>query len=255
MVYMPEEIIVTGHKGFIGSHVYRHLMNKGYHCYGIDIKSGKDIRTCSLPSCDVIIHLAALAGVRKSRECPDDYWDINVEGSRRIFEHGKKWGARVLYASSSSAKQWHTSPYAATKKAMEAIAPEKSLGMRFHTVYGIDSRPDMMYRKLLDNTAEYYTDHTRDFTSVKDVVSAIDILLNNNLSGVVDIGTGQPTKVEDLVSAAGRDLPLKEVTGEQESSKADTWVMESLGWKPQHNVLDDMKKDIGRAQTEQWWLE
>lgn len=246
-MYMPEEILVTGHKGFIGSHVFRHLMNKGYQCYGADIKSGKDIRTCSLPSCDIIIHLAGLAGVRKSKDNPDEYWSVNVDGSKKVFEHAQKWGAKVLYASSSSAKQWPTSPYATTKRAMEAIAPDNTIGMRFHTVYGLDSRPDMMYRMLIDNTAKYMTRHTRDFTHINDVVSAIDLLINNYdsiESRVVDIGTGNPVAVPDLVKAADIVLPFKEVDGEQEHSKADNSLIRSLGWSPKHNVLDEIKNDI-----------
>jgi UDP-glucuronate 4-epimerase len=239
--------LITGHMGFIGRNLFQHLKEGGYDCVGIDIKDGKDILKCSLPSCDAVIHLAALAGVRKSRENPDEYWKVNVEGSKRIFEHAQKWHAKVLYASSSSAKQWYTSPYAATKKAVEALAPEGSIGMRFHTVYGLHSRPDMMYQMLINNTAKYYTNHSRDFTSIHDLVRAIELLLNkcdDIDEKYIDIGTGHPTKVEDLVKAAGRELPLKDVTGEQESSKADTTIMNSLGWYPHNDVLDDIKYDI-----------
>lgn len=240
-------VLVTGHQGFIGRNLITHLREEGYTCVGVDIKDGKDILKCSLPSCDAVVHLAGLAGVRQSRDNPDEYWRVNVEGSKRIFDHALKWHAKILYASSSSVKHWYTSPYAATKKAVEAIAPEGSIGMRFHTVYGIDSRPDMMYRMLIDDTAKYYTNHTRDFTSINDVVCAIELLLSKYSdvdAPYVDIGTGQPTKVEDLVKAAGRDLPLKAVTGEQETSKADTTIMNSLGWYPSNDVLDDMKYDI-----------
>jgi UDP-glucuronate 4-epimerase len=240
-------ILITGHMGFIGRNLFQHLKEEGYDCVGIDIKDGKDILKCSLPSCDAVIHLAALAGVRKSRDNPDEYWRVNVDGSKRIFEHAQKWHAKVLYASSSSVKQWHTSPYAATKKAVEALAPEHSIGMRFHTVYGLHSRPDMMYQMLINNTANYYTNHSRDFTSIHDLVRAIELLLNKYDDideKYIDIGTGHPTKVEDLVKAAGRELPLKDVTGEQESSKADTTIMNSLGWYPHNDVLDDIKYDI-----------
>lgn len=239
-------VIVTGHLGFIGRNVYRHLMNEGFTCQGFDIKNGKDIRNCSLPSCDLIVHLAGLAGVRKSHESPEEYWSVNVDGSRRIFEHAQKWNAKVIYASSSSAKQWWTSPYATTKKAVEAIAPEGSVGLRFHTVYGHNSRPDMMYRKLIDDTATYCTRHTRDFTHVNDVVSAIVTAYNNyeDMPPVIDVGSGNPVAVGDLAAAAGRTLPYKEVTGEQESSLADISVLKQLGWQPRYNVLDEIKNDL-----------
>lgn len=238
------EVIITGHKGFIGQCVFNHFVNLGYTCRGYDIKEDNDIRTCSMSSCDLVIHLAALAGVRRSHEMPQEYWSVNVDGSKRVFDHAMKWGAKIMYASSSSSKQWWTSPYAATKKAMEAIAPEGSIGMRFHTVYGYWSRPDMMYRKLLDDRAEYVTEHTRDFTHVNDVVSAIDALYNSNFSGIVDVGTGKQVKVTDVAIAARRCLPVKQVTGEQEFSEADTTILKSLGWSPKHHVLDEMNNDI-----------
>lgn len=237
------KILITGHQGFIGRHVFQHF-SKHHECVGIDIKSGDDILTCSLPRCDVIIHLAALAGVRKSRDIPDQYWRVNVEGSQRIFKHGTDTGAKVLYASSSSVKQWDLSPYATTKKVVECLAPPKSLGMRFHTVYGPDSRPDMMYDMLINNTATYVTDHTRDFTHVRDVVTAIDLLLSHGVCGIVDIGSDNPVSVRSVARAAGRYLPTKQVSGEQTTSRADISFLRSLGWQPTGNVLNDIRNDI-----------
>jgi len=238
-----QTILITGHKGFIGSHLFKYL-SENYNCIGLDIKDGQDIRSCDLPNCNIIIHLAGLAGVRHSFNKPDLYWDVNVNGSKRIFEHANKINAKVLYASSSTAKNPETSPYAQTKRALELISPKNSIGMRFHTVYGIDSRPDMMYRKLLENTAEYITTHTRDFTSIKDLIVAVEILLLSDYTGIVDIGTGEQVQVSQLAAAIGRNLPYKSVTGEQVSSKADTRVLKSLGWSPKYVVLDEIKNDL-----------
>jgi nucleoside-diphosphate-sugar epimerase len=236
-------ILITGHEGFIGRHVFKHF-SKQHECIGLDIKSGGDILTSPLPGCDAIIHLAALAGVRKSRENPDMYWRVNVEGSYRVFAHASSLGIKVLYASSSSVKQWMLSPYATTKKVVELIAPPKSLGMRFHTVYGKDSRPDMMYDMLLNNTATYVTDHTRDFTHVDDVVSAIDLLFRVGVCGIVDIGSDNPVSVRALARSAGRYLPTKQVSGEQTSSHADISLLRSLGWQPTRDVLVDIRNDL-----------
>lgn len=238
-----KNILITGHKGFIGRHLIRHLSYK-YLCTGIDITIGDDIRNCYLPKCDAIIHLAGKAGVRASFEQPELYHDINVNGSKRIFDHAEKLGVKVLYASSSTAKNSTLSPYAQTKKDMELIAPENSIGMRFHTVYGSDSRPDMFYRMLLDNTAQYITTHTRDFTSIKDLILAVEILLLSDYTGVLDIGTGEQVQVSELADAIGKKLPYKKVTGEQISSKADISVLKSLGWSPKCNVLDELKNDF-----------
>lgn len=238
-----DTLLITGHKGFIGRHLFRHLSEK-YNCIGIDIIDGDDIRTCNLPRCDAIIHLAGKAGVRASFKDPDYYWDVNVNGSKRIFDHAKEIGVKVLYASSSTAKNPLISPYAQTKREVELIAPENSIGMRFHTVYGFDSRPDMFYRMLLDGTAEYITTHTRDFTCVKDLVTAVEILLLSDYTGIVDIGTGEQTQVSELARVAERRLPYKVVVGEQESSRADTRLLKSLGWSPKYNVLDELKNDL-----------
>lgn len=237
------KILITGHQGFIGRHLFQHL-SQTHTCIGLDVKSGDDILTCTLPPSDIIVHLAALAGVRKSRSEPDRYWDVNVNGSRRIFEHAERIGARVLYASSSSVKQWHLSPYATTKRVVELFAPPKSLGMRFHTVYGPDSRPDMMYDMLLKGTAQYITDHTRDFTHVRDVVSAIELLIHRGVCGIVDIGSDRPIAVRDLALAAGRNLPLKQVEGEQTTSHADISLLRSFGWSPSGDVLLDIRNDL-----------
>ena len=236
-------ILITGHEGFIGKHVFKHFSAID-QCIGLDVKSGNDINICTLPECDTIIHLAGLAGVRQSKYMPDLYWQHNVEASRRIFQHAEAIGARVLYASSSSVVGWYNNPYATTKKVVEMMSPPKSLGMRFHTVYGRDSRPDMMYRMLLDDTATYITNHTRDFTHVDDVVSAIDVLYNTKMCGVVDIGTGSPVSVEAVAQAAGRMLPVMRVEGEADTTCANTNIIRSLGWKPTKHVLDQMRFDI-----------
>lgn len=237
------KFLITGHEGFIGRHVFNHF-SKHHDCVGLDIKSGNDILNCPLPECDVVIHLAGLAGVRQSVNEPDRYWQNNVIGSQRIFDHANMIGARVMYASSSSVKQWHNNPYATTKKIVEYIAPPKSLGMRFHTVYGKDSRPDMMYQMLLQNRATYITNHMRDFTHVDDVVSAIDLLYTNGVCGVVDVGEGNPVSVIHLSQSAGRALPLMTVTGEAQITCADPSLLKSLGWVPTKHVLEQIKNDL-----------
>jgi UDP-glucuronate 4-epimerase len=235
--------LITGHEGFIGRHVFEYYSSK-YDCVGLDIKSGNDITECVLPECDVIIHLAGLPGVRRSKEFPEDYWHANVIGSQRVFEHAERIGARLLYASSSSVKGWYNNPYATTKKVVEMIAPPRSLGMRFHTVYGRDSRPDMMYDMLIGHRARYITNHMRDFTHVDDVVTAIDVLYNNGVCGIVDIGSNNPVSVIELSQAAGQSLPIMQVGGEAHITCANTTLLTSLGWKPTKHVLTEMRNDI-----------
>lgn len=239
------KILITGHMGFIGRHLFRRLSGE-HEVVGIDIKNGQDIRTCALPDVDIVIHLAARPGVRDSVKYPEMYWAENVDNSKRIFDYYNQSNARILYASSSSAKRWWLNPYATTKKVVEQIAPPTSLGMRFHTVYGFDSRPDMLYDKILNKNVMYCTKHVRDFTHVDDIVEGICVLLDSTLTGVVDIGTGQPVAVKSLFKAANIPVRMLEVEHEAEETCADPIELFDLGWRPAKNVIEELNNDIVR---------
>lgn len=192
-----------------------------------------------------VLHLAALAGVRKSWDNPEEYWDVNVNGSKKVFDECKRLNIRCVYASSSSIYEWWKNPYAGSKKAMEALAPEYSVGMRFHTVYGPDSRPDMFYDMMLNNKVEYKTNHHRDWTHVYDLCEAIRIILTDTrISGKVDIGSSNPVYVPDVLDAFGyREIPFKEVEGERYITHADTKWLLDLGWTPKYNIIDEVKNE------------
>jgi nucleoside-diphosphate-sugar epimerase len=226
-------ILITGHQGFIGSNLLTHLVDKNYVVTGLDLKSGNDILTCDLPECDLVIHLAGVGGVRESLADPAKYWRNNVEGTRRILEHYKN--QRVLVASSSSQYEPHLNPYAASKHVIESIPHNNAVFMRFHTVYGPAPRPGMFFDKLINCKLEYVTEHSRDFVHVDDVCSAIEILLNCNFTGPIDIGTGQSTKILDICP----NLPIKKNTiGERISTCANISTIMSLGWSPKHNIFN-----------------
>ena len=119
------------------------------------------------------------------------------------------------------------------------MAPPNSVGMRFQTVYGENSRPDMLYRMLEDKTAKYITNHRRDWIHVKDVVRAICYLIPSTYTGTVDIGTGETVSVKELAEKFGQgDLPVKtETPGERDITCADTTTMRELGWFPTIKIL------------------
>lgn len=235
-------VLITGHEGFIGRNAMRVLSNNHTVIpFEGDIRAWKVTETYGDP--DIVLHLAALAGVRKSWNDPDGYWETNVTASKRIFEWADSRRLKVIYASSSSVYEWWKNPYATSKKAMEEIAPPGSTGMRFHTVYGPDSRPDMFYDMMLNNKIEYKTNHLRDWTHVEDVCSAIEILLTNqNYSGIVDIGSNDPVSVSAVLEAFEyRDVPFKEVVGEREVTHANIDEMRQLGWQPKFNILEEAR--------------
>ena len=170
------KILVTGHKGFIGSHVYEYFKNEfgdEFEVDGIDFPDDiGDFKTDTIYDC--VIHLAAFAALRDSIENPDKFWENNVVKSQPIFDYCRKNNTRLLYASSAGAYGWWMNPYAITKKVNEIQAPPNSVGMRFFNVWAEkDSRSDMLYRMLQEDTAKYITRHERDYIHVKDVVRAI----------------------------------------------------------------------------------
>ena len=122
------------------------------------------------------------------------------------------------------------------------MAPPNSVGMRFFNVWAEnDSRPDMLYRMLQEDTAKYITRHERDYIHVKDVARAICYLIPSTFTGHLDVGTGESIAVLDLAKKMGRDLPIKEDTpGEPDSLCADTTALYELGWFPTVNIMDTL---------------
>lgn len=227
-------ILLTGHKGFVGSRL-QEVLEKDHVVYGIDLVDGKDINTCSLDyEVDLVIHLAGKSGVRQSLKTPSAYWYNNVEATKRIFEVFKN--TRIIYASSSSAYEPHLNPYAATKLLLEYIGAghPSSLGVRLHTVYSDTPRKDMFFDKLLNGGLEYATKHYRDFIHLEDVCSAFVYLVDNpSLTGVVDIGTGRSVYIPSIVP----NLKIREYTPHERTvTQADTKILTSLGFKPKYTV-------------------
>jgi len=244
---MDKMVLVTGGEGFIGSNLVAKLLDRGYQVE----KYVGDIRNFQprgyYPKFDFVIHLAALAGVRQSHQMPDEYWDVNVTASKKIFDYFSDCGkTKILYASSSSIYQWWKSPYSMTKKAMEEIAPENSIGLRFFTVFGPNSRGDMFFDMLLKDRIKYVTDHQRDWTHVDDVTDGIILLMEKgeDITGCVDVGCGSPCSVEEVAEKYGKGpYPIKDVEGEATYTCANACVLESLGWKPKHHILTENIED------------
>tara|TARA_B100000780_G_scaffold32100_1_gene20280 strand:+ start:4179 stop:5186 length:1008 start_codon:yes stop_codon:yes gene_type:complete len=232
-------ILVTGSAGFIGSQLClklldrgetvlgidnlndyynvelkkrrldRHLNHQDYIHYDIDIASKEDLEEIfATNKIDVVVNLAAQAGVRYSIENPDVYIQSNIVGFMNILEcsrHNKI--SNLVYASSSSVYGANlTMPfsvhdnvdhplslYAATKKSNELMAHTYSnlfnlstTGLRFFTVYGPWGRPDMALFKFTkaimngDKIDVYnYGNHQRDFTYIEDIVEGLVKVVDN----------------------------------------------------------------------------
>lgn len=236
-------IMLTGHKGFIGSRLLQRLTKK-YSVVGFDLKDSQDLYDCPLnENFDLIIHLAGKSGVRESINDPASYWRNNVEVSKRLF--ARYPNTRILYASSSSAYEPDLNPYAASKYCVEEAAERyvNTLGMRFHTVYSSLPRQGMFLQKLIDNELEYTTTHYRDFIHLEDLCDAIDLCIKSKYTGTIDIGTGHPFKISDFAP----DVPIRLNTPyERQWTCANMEKIKSLGFKPKYSVenyLTSLNKD------------
>lgn len=205
-----------------------------------DIRSQADLdRAWALGPFDVIVHLAAKAGVRPSIEIPLEYNDVNTNGTIRILEQCRVKGPhRIVFASSSSVYgdgasrplsedmrcDEPVSPYAASKRACElychAWASLHGLhitALRFFTVYGPGQRPEMAIHKfarLMDRGQEVPMfgdgNSSRDYTFIEDVVDGI-LLAEGALKGyqLYNLGGGRPVPLRTLIDTIGREMGIE----------------------------------------------
>lgn len=237
-------ILLTGSDGYIGSHLKPYLESKGFVVDGYvgDILDFDIDPDAPLP--DMVIHLAALTGVRRSLEDPDEYFKVNVRGTREVFHTCAAYNIPVLFASSSNAKEV-TNPYAETKWINECDRIPNSVGFRPHTVY--PGRPDMLFQSLLRGDVKYVNGaHYRDFTHIDDLCSALFTIIQNYgklKGGVIDIGTGNPVSVVKVARALGfdGDVVYKETPNERVMTSANIEELTALGWKPERDIFDEIR--------------
>ena len=292
-------IFITGTAGFIGFHLARRLLAQGHLVDGFDgmttyydVSLKEARRGLLLPSNayrdtigmledfkslsqavaqaapDVIIHLAAQAGVRYSLENPRAYIDANLVGVFNVMELARLHKPKhFLMASTSSV--YGASPsvpfyekdrtdhpltlYAATKKAAEAMAHSYShlwsiptTMFRFFTVYGPWGRPDMAPLKFVkaienDQTIDIYNhgDMSRDFTYIDDLVEAIVRLIDCNPSQDKADDSVSPVAPFRIVNI-GRGAPVRLL------DFIDT-VERAIGKKARRNYLDMQAGDVPRT--------
>ena len=237
-------ILLTGHKGFIGSNLLVFLQSQGHQVSTLDKSLGFDILNCDFPhNVELVIHLAGLSGVRDSLTRPTEYWKTNVIGTQRLFEFYRD--KRIVYASSSTAHEPWKNPYAMSKYSMEQLEHKDSLGLRFTTVYGVDARENMLIPLILKNKVHYLNvNHVRDFIHVDDVISAINTVMSTNLRGVVDVGTGVGHKLVDIADYFKFDY-LKMIGDETErlNNTANASILNKFGWKSKINLYQFIEEN------------
>jgi len=243
------KFVVTGGAGFIGNNIVKLLIKQGHNVdiidnlhtgkkenlkeiidkinfYQINIKNKKDLEKI-IKNCDGIFHEAALTAVPESFEKPKEYHDVNVIGTRNIFEIAQKENIRVVYASSSSiygdvknipikenTEKKPINPYGQTKLDDEFLAEKFSknnlsvIGLRYFNVYGIGQTGSYagVITKFLENIKNQKSfvingdgSQIRDFIHVKDIAYANVIAMENKIrNGFFNIGTGIQTSINDL---------------------------------------------------------
>ncbi len=200
-----ETVLITGDKGFIGSHLSK-VISHDYNVIGWDLRDDYDIFDSQLEAqirgVDAVIHLAALTNVNSSFKTPGKFFKVNVLGSARVAELCCKYRKKLIYPSSAAIYHPELSPYAMTKKLAEDIVWGVRdiipiVVLRLYNVFGNDMDPDtgsLMYNFLTSKKLVIFGDgeQTRDFIHIKDVVGVMtDAVKKKWDNHVVDIGTGE----------------------------------------------------------------
>jgi UDP-glucuronate 4-epimerase len=267
---MSMRVLVTGGAGFIAYHLSSALIKKGWQVslldnfndfydpelkrknvqdlkalgcgpvYAVDILDREGLRKVfEIARPEIIVHLAAWAGVRPSLEKPELYSSVNITGTVNMLELAKEFSTGCfIFGSSSSVYGGSTkvpfteddpvdkpvSPYAATKRAGELLCHTFAYNysmhitcLRFFTVYGPRQRPEMAIHKFARLICEGKEipifgdgDSRRDYTYVEDIVSGILTAIEKNPSfEIFNLGESQTISLLELVEHIEKSLGIK----------------------------------------------
>jgi UDP-glucose 4-epimerase len=295
--------VITGGAGFIGSNIAKLLVKNSHDViiidnlhtsdmsrlkeiedsiefHNIDIRNKSDIKSV-IKNVNGIFHEAALTIVSESFKKTEEYFDVNVNGTKNIFEIAKKLETKVVFASSSSVygdvnsipineknSRNPINPYGETKVKKENLASKfwkdnsKVVGLRYFNVYGKGQTGS--YAGVITQFLRCINEKTsllihgngnqiRDFISVEDIAKAnLTVMQSNVNEGFFNVGTSIPTSIFDLanimIKISKLDLKLifdKEQPGDIGKSLADTLLfIKKTGWKYEINLNDGLKKLI-----------
>lgn len=266
-----DSILITGGAGFIGSsladrlidrgfrvivvdnfndyydpsikecNISSHIGNNNYKLYRADIEDISSLQEIfSTTKIDIVVHLAARAGVRPSLLDPLAYMKTNVLGTVNILECMKTFGVKKMVFASSSSVYGNCdselfsenlkvtepiSPYAASKSACEQIIYTythlydiKAVCLRFFTVYGPRQRPDLAISKftrliMQNKPLELYGDGStvRDYTYIEDIVDGVysAIKYDKTPYEIINLGGGEPVSLINMVKTLEKALGLQ----------------------------------------------
>jgi len=310
-----KNILVTGGAGFIGSHlverllaekvwrvsvvddfndfyapelkranIRQHLTNENYQLFEANISDAEFLRGIFEENeFDVIVHLAARAGVRPSLLQPKLYAETNVNGTLNLLELARQFSVKQFIFGSSSSVYGNNkkipfseddkifqpiSPYAATKAAGELLCHTyshlydiRTVCLRFFTVYGARQRPDLAIRKFSqlisdDKPIQVFGDGTtrRDYTFIDDIIQGVRAAIDYDRSmyEVINLGESQTVELRQLIALLEENLGKKAVIDRQPIQPGDvpqtfadiTKAGELLNYNPQTKIDEGIKKFI-----------
>ncbi len=310
---MKKRILITGGAGFIGSHLAEHLNAEGasqisivddlndfyspaikranlaalgadVHFFEADIRDAEGLkRIFAERTFDVIVHLAARAGVRPSLSQPQLYAETNVIGTLNLLELAREHEVpQFVFGSSSSVYGINSkvpfaeddkivqpiSPYAATKAAGELLCHTyshlygfRTVCLRFFTVYGPRQRPDLaIYKFASQITAgepiKVFGDGTtrRDYTYVDDTIQGVraSIDYDGSVHEVFNLGESETTELSQLIELLENSLGKKAVIDRQPLQPGDVPITyadisksrDLLGYKPKTRIDEGIRKFV-----------
>jgi UDP-glucose 4-epimerase len=295
--------IVTGGAGFIGSNIVKKLVSKGNNVTVIDnLYTGKesnlevvkdkinflkdsilniDLLEKEMKNIDGVFHQAALASVQDSFSKPDEYHNVNVNGTENILKIAKKNNFKVVYASSSSVygnperipikesdSKNPINPYAETKLKKEELAVKyskigvKVIGLRYFNVFGNGQSKEYagvvkLFLERIQNKLPPKINgdglQARDFVFVDDVANANIMAMKSDIDhAFFNVGTNTNISVIELahvmIKAANLDIkPIfsAALKGDVKITIADINLIEkSLGWHPTITIEEWLKQKI-----------
>jgi len=299
------KIFITGAAGFIGFHLARELKAYGHDVLGCDNYNGmysphlkmdrcKVLEMAEIPvknvdigflneaaveDSDIIVHLAAWAGVRHSLEQPNIYTKNNILGTQGVIDIAEKLDIPVVYASSSSVYagqkppftedmnfKHHLNPYAWSKYVNECQFKHSklrsSIGFRFFTVYGPYGRPDMALHGFTDKIIKDepievfgHGKMSRDFTYVQDIVNGVQLLIDkvHRIDGheIYNIGSGESVPLMSFVRLIEENLERKAKinyvdmhAADIRHTLADITEIKTLGYRPMTSIETGIRSFI-----------
>jgi UDP-glucuronate 4-epimerase len=310
-----KNILVTGGAGFIGSHLVERLLGEGdwrvsvvddfndfyapevkranvrahlqhelYNLVEADIRDSVALaRVFAETKFDVIVHLAARAGVRPSLSEPQLYAETNINGTLNLLELARRHEVKqFVFGSSSSVyginakvpfnEEDHIrqpiSPYAATKAAGELLCHTythlygiRSVCLRFFTVYGARQRPDLAIHKFArlieeEQPIPVFGDGTtrRDYTYIDDIIAGVRAAIDYAASDyeVFNLGESRTVELNELISLLEKNLDARAIINRQPMQPGDvpqtfadvSKARRLLGYHPQTQIEEGIRRFV-----------